>query len=252
MLTLIDRVLIRAYIKAYIVCLISLLGLYIVVDLFTNLDEFTSRHHGLLPVLKHIGTYYGYQSSLIFDRLCEAIVLLAAMFTIAWMQRNNEMLPLLSAGVSTRRVVQPVLLCACFMLSLKAVNEEVVIPRISGHLTNQKEDPYGEAPLQVQALYEPNGIHIHGKLAVRREQMVQDFFVTIPEGVLHNMVHLSAKEARYISGEGPRAGGWLLTGVLPVEVDHLENSDVLEQIDPGKFFLRCVLRCHLRLQAARG
>lgn len=238
MFTLIDRTLIRAYFKAYLVCLTSLLGLYIVVDLFTNLDEFTSKHRGLLPVVRHIATYYGYQVSLIFDRLCEAIVLLAAMFTVAWTQRNNELLPLLSAGVSTRRVVQPVLLSACFMLTLTVVNQEVIIPRISRQLHNPKEDPYGQAPVQVQALYEPNGVHVHGRTASAREQVVSDFYVTIPEGVLRNMVHLSAAEAHYVPpGEGPRTGGWLLTGTHPAEIDHLDSPEVLEQIDPGKFFL---------------
>src|SRR5439155_23179000 len=172
MFTLMDRLLARAYFKSYFVCLTSLLGLYIVVDLFTNLDEFTGKHHGIMPVVRHIGFYYGHHVALIFDRLCEPIVLLAGMFTIAWVQRNNELLPLLSAGVSTRRVVQPVLLCACFMLTLAVVNQELHIPRIARDLTNQKEDPYGDAPQPVQPMYEPNGIHIHGVRALRKEQAV--------------------------------------------------------------------------------
>src|SRR5262249_30108144 len=241
MFTLMDRLLIRAYFKAYFVCLVSLLGLYIVVDLFTNLDEFTGRHHGILPVIRHIGFYYGHHVALIFDRLCEAIVLLAGMFTIAWMQRNNELVPLLSAGVSTRRVVQPVLLSACFMLTLTVANQELHIPRIAAHLTNQKEDPYGDAPQPVQPTYEPNGIHVHGSRASRKDQVVTEFYVTIPEGIFGNMLHLSAKEARYIPpGSDPRSGGWLLSGTVPAQVETLESGSwsVLEQIDPGKYFLR--------------
>jgi lipopolysaccharide export system permease protein len=238
MFNLIDRMLIRAYLKAYIVCLVSLLGLYIVVDLFTNLDEFTGKHRGLMPILHHIGFYYGHQVALIFDRLCEAIVLLAAMFTIAWMQRNNELLPLLSAGVSTRRVVQPVLFSACFMLTLTVLNQELHIPRIAKYLVNQKEDPYGKADLTTQALFEPNGIHIHGKMASREGRVVHEFFVTIPPSIYGNILHLSAREARYLPrGTGPRTGGWLLVGTQPPEIEHLENGGVLEQIDPGKYFL---------------
>src|SRR5262245_27339087 len=163
----IDRLLIRGYFKAYLICLLSLLSLYVVIDLFTNLDDFTHRRD-LLATLQHIGSYYGYKTAHIFDRLCEVIVLLAAMFTVAWMQRNNEILPLLSAGVSTRRVVRPVLLSACVMLSLAVANQEFHIPRIARSLTNQKEDPYGEAPQPAQAMYEPNGVHIHGGKASRK------------------------------------------------------------------------------------
>src|SRR5258708_808404 len=123
-MTLLDRLMIRGYLKAYLVCLVSLLSLYIVVDLFTNIDDFAEQHHGLISVLKHIGTYYGYRVIQYFDRMSEAIVLLAAMFTVAWMQRNNELLPLLSAGVSSQRVVRPILFSASLMLGLAAVNQE--------------------------------------------------------------------------------------------------------------------------------
>src|SRR5207302_7573839 len=127
----------------------------IVVDLFTNLEDFTDRHGGLAPVLRHIGQYYSYQISKIFDQLCEAIILLAAMFTVAWMQRSNELLPLLSAGVSTRRVVRPVLYSACALLSLTVLNQELVIPRIGNHLVIDRDDPDGTKALHVQGAFEP-------------------------------------------------------------------------------------------------
>src|SRR2546430_11768786 len=40
---LLDRLLVRSFIKSYAICLISLLTLYIVVDLFTNLDDYMDR-----------------------------------------------------------------------------------------------------------------------------------------------------------------------------------------------------------------
>src|SRR5207302_3507284 len=105
---------------------------------------------------------YGYKSTQIFDRLCEAIVLLAAMFTVTLMQRNNEQMPLLSAGVSTHRIVRPVLICACLMLTLTVVNQEMVIPQVADRLTLDKDDPEGMKNLSVKGTYEPNGIHIEG------------------------------------------------------------------------------------------
>src|SRR6266536_3072279 len=130
MTKLLDRMLIFNYVKAYLICLVSLLGLYIVVDLFTNVDDFAQHRNGLLPVLSSIAKYYGVQITVIFDRLCEVIALLAAMFTVAWIQRNNELIPLLSAGVSTHRVVRPVVLSACLMMGLSVVNQEIIIPRL--------------------------------------------------------------------------------------------------------------------------
>src|SRR3954453_4164151 len=141
MLGLFDRQMIYGYVKSYVVCLVSLMGLFIVVDLFTNLDDFTHQHRGLDEAMRHIWLYYANMTPRIFDRLCEAIVLLAAMFTVAMMQRNNELLPLLAAGISTHRIVTPILLCAALMLTLTTLNQEFLLPRIAHKLTLQKDDP---------------------------------------------------------------------------------------------------------------
>src|SRR6266404_3949587 len=134
MTKILDRQLIYSYVKSYLVCLFSLVSLFVIVDLFTNLDSFWENNKGLRKLLAFIGAYYASKVMLIFDRLSEAIVLMAAMFTIAWMQRNNEILPLLSAGVSTRRIVRPVLFAACAMIALAVLNQEFVLPTIDPDL----------------------------------------------------------------------------------------------------------------------
>ncbi len=236
MIKLIDRQMIAGYFKAYAVCLLSLLSLYVVVDLFINLDDFTHHKSGLLPIVKHIGTYYGYKVFQIFDRLCEALVLLAAMFTVAWMQRNNEQVPLLSAGVSTRRIVLPVLACAWLMLSLTVVNQEVVIPRIADRLMQDRDDPQGEKELLVHGAFEPNLIHIEGDKATRRGRTVREFRCMIPENLAGNMLHLSAKEAHYLPGDGPHQGKWELTDTVPREgVDPIPG--ILDVCDNGRYCL---------------
>src|SRR5438876_2056843 len=167
MLTLIDRHLIRSYLKAYLVCLVSMMGLFVVVDLFTNLDKFTQASKGFVPVMQHIGLVYLNKLPQIFNHLCEAIGLLAGMFTVTWVQRNNELLPLLSAGVSTHRVVRPVLLSACALLGLSVVNQEVLIPELASFLLSSRDDPDGKRDLQVRGAFEPNGIHVTGQKATR-------------------------------------------------------------------------------------
>ena len=146
----IDRLMIVGYFKSYFICLISLLTLYIVVDLFTNLDDFVQAGaHGLQVVAMRIVSYYGYRIPQFFDRLCEAIVLLAAMFTVAMMQRNNEQVPLLSSGVPTQRIVAPVLVCACLMMTLTVLNQEMLIPRIGQIFYGQFA--FQHQPLQIES-----------------------------------------------------------------------------------------------------
>ena len=143
MLTILDRQMIYNYVKAYVFCLVSLMSLFIVIDLFINLEDFTAQRRDFGTVVQFIATYYGYKSFQIFDRLCEAVVLLAGMFTVAWMQRNNELLPLLSAGVSTRRVVMPVILCASAMMGLVVVNQEFALPHIDIWMLENRQNPEG-------------------------------------------------------------------------------------------------------------
>src|SRR5438874_8514834 len=159
---LLDRSLFFAYIRAYLIVLVCLLSLYVILDLFTNLEDFAQHVHGFSAILHHIGRYYGYRVLQYFDRLCEAITLLAAMFTVAWVQRNNELLPLLSAGVPTRRVIRPVLVGAVVTLGLGVANQELVIPNVADSLLIDRDDPGGEKILGVSGAYDGNGVHVEG------------------------------------------------------------------------------------------
>jgi len=235
---ILDRLLLWAFLKAYAICLVSLLSLYIVIDLFTNLEDFAQHTSGLLPVLQNIFRYYGYKVVQIFDRLCEAIVLLAAAFTVAWVQRNNELLPLLSAGVPTRRVILPVLAGAAMLIGIGVLNQEIVIPRIADALLTDRDDPRGEKSLVVAGAYDANGIHIEGAEAKRSGLTVKPFFVTVPESLTDSLLHIAATEAHYVPADSrePCSGGWMMSGVQPATLENPPSA--LEQLDPGRFFLR--------------
>jgi lipopolysaccharide export system permease protein len=235
MLSILDRMYLWGYFRSYMIVLISLLSLYIVVDLFTNLDDFSGR--GFVPMLVHIGKYYSVRISEIFDRLSEAISLLGAMFTVAWMQRNNELLPQLSAGISTRRVIRPILLGSVFTLALGPLNQEFVIPRIAEELTIPRDDPELDKPTIVHGVYDQAGMHVEGIAGYRKDQKVQWFFITFPETGPGGMIHLTAREAQYIPpGAGPQSGGWMLFNTEPGVIEGpLPNR--LVRVSPGQFFL---------------
>ncbi len=242
MFTIYDRQMIYSYFKAYAFCLISLMGLFIVVDLFLNLDDLMSHRQDTGDFLQFIGTLYGYKSFQIFDRLCEAIVLLAGMFTVAWMQRNNELVPLLSAGISTRRAVQPVLLCAFVMMGLVAINQEFALPRIDTFMVENKGNWDGSKKADVKGDFDMRGIHISGRWAVKKESLVIEFTAIIPRQVCGTPVTLYADEAVYIpEREGDRrSGGWLLkNATVHGSVDWAtQDDDILKSVGDGNYFLR--------------
>src|SRR5437879_5773282 len=106
---ILDRQRYWAYLKAYVVCFTALVGLYVVIDAFSNFDEFTKRASGAAELFKVMGRYYLVHMTEMYDRLCGVIGMMAAIFTVTWMQKNNELLAMLAAGVSTQRVIRPVI-----------------------------------------------------------------------------------------------------------------------------------------------
>lgn len=236
---ILDRMLFLSFIRAFFICLTSTLSLYIVVDLFTHLDDFNHDADGFFDVIGNILNYYGYQILLYYDRLCEAIALLAAMFTVAWMQRNNELLPCLSAGVSTHRILRPIILGAVCVLTLGIANQEMVIPRIADILMTERDDPQGVRERWVHGAFDPSGVHVEGITAFPKELTVKHFYATLPETNTSGMIHLSAAEARYIPpGTAPLSGGWLLTGTTPPELEPENRPEMLVILGSGQYFLK--------------
>jgi lipopolysaccharide export system permease protein len=243
MFTIHDRQMIFNYLKAYLFCLVSLTGLFIVVDLFMNLEDFTAHRKDFESVVKFVGVYYGYKTFFIFDRLCESVVLLAGMFTVAWMQRNNELLPLLSAGISTRRAVFPVLVCASAMMALVELNQEFALPDIDIFMLENRQNPDGAKETDVKGSFDMNNIHVSGKTAVKKDVLVKEFVALIPRSIGRDSITvLQAKEARYIPvrGDDKRTGGWLLKNTIPAELPNwpVDQEDILKPLGDGAYFLK--------------
>ena len=141
-MNIIDRYLLRQFLQNFVICFLSLMGVYVVFDAFTKLEAFMSFAKGT-ALLKVMAVYYGYQSLFFFDRISALLVLMSAMFTMAWIQRHNEMTALMAAGISRIRVVAPVLVAAVVIVALAVVNREIVIPKFKDELAKRPSDLKG-------------------------------------------------------------------------------------------------------------
>jgi lipopolysaccharide export system permease protein len=240
---ILDRQRIWAFFKAYCTCYISLVGLFIVIDAFSNMDEFQKRAEGVSEIMKVMGRYYLTHQAAYFDLLGSVIGMMAAIFTVTWMQRNNEHLAMLSAGISTQRAIRPVLFCSVIVSALSVVNQEVIIPRYAEEIQKSHDDD-GVRKVQVPSRYDSRGVMIDGSEADRASRtIVSRFNATIlPEvfGVIHK---IEAKQATYIPPEASRAplrGGWLIraaTVTPPVDPELLEpGASILTKVnDPTAY-----------------
>lgn len=212
---ILDRQRYWAFLKAYVVCFVALVGLYIVIDAFTNLDEFSERSDTLGELFRNMGYYYLIKMSGIFDKLCGVISMMAAIFTVTWMQRDNELIAMLAAGISTHRVIRPVIISTVLVSSLAIINQEWIIPPIAEELQKPPDDD-GKRVVLVAGRHDSNEIYFTGMGADRSRRTVLGFRVTIPVKVAGKTVEVTANEATYFGRNAtqyPIHGGWLLRNV---------------------------------------
>ena len=107
--TIIDRYMLRQFLQVLVICFLSLAGLYIVIDAFGHLDHFVDYADAHGNLLSTMGEFYAYRSLAFFDWMSGILALVAAMFTVTWIQRHHEMTALMAAGIPRLRVLRPVL-----------------------------------------------------------------------------------------------------------------------------------------------
>jgi lipopolysaccharide export LptBFGC system permease protein LptF len=123
--------------------LVVMMMLRIVLDLFTNMDEFTEQSGSLMTVLASIGEYYATQSLVYFIELGGLMIVASAGFTLARMNHTNELTAMLASGVSLHRVVIPIIICSVLMGGLVILDQELLVPRFA-HLLIRDHDETGE------------------------------------------------------------------------------------------------------------
>src|SRR5262245_60300716 len=179
---ILDRQRYWAFIKAYIICFVALVGLYVVIDAFSNLDEFSKRANGAVELFQVMGWYYLVHMSQFYDRLCGVIGMMAAIFTVTWMQRNNELIAMLAAGIGTKRAIRPVLVAAVLVSGVAVANQECILPEL-GEEVQRPADDDGRRTVIVYSRVDVNGIVIHGKDGFREARTIAPFHATIPVSV---------------------------------------------------------------------
>jgi lipopolysaccharide export system permease protein len=211
-----DRYLLRQFAKTFLICFLSLLGLWVVFDAFTHLEAFlkiAQKQGGLGRVM---GTYYGRRAFLFFDLTVGFVNLTAAMFTLTWIQRHNELVALMAAGVSRVRVVVPVVVAVVVVIVLAVLNREFLIPRFRDELSRKPHDLALDTPRPFNAQYDEwTDILIRGQGAIVAERKIDRPVFWLPASLDHYTKQITAREAHY----KPPAAGWP-AGYLLIGIEH--------------------------------
>jgi len=211
---IIDRYLLRQFIQAYLVCLVSLTGLFVVIDAFTNLDDFIKFSEGTGDLVRVMAVYYTNQSFVFFDRTSALLTLIAAMFTVTWIQRYNEMTALEAAGISKRRIVMPVIVAAAVVSLMATANREVVVPNIRENLGRSVNDALGSEAAEIQPRYDnQTDILLRGAAALAKENLIKDPSFLLPPGLDKYGKAIIAHKAVFYQANSQHPSGYLLSKV---------------------------------------
>lgn len=120
---ILDRYLVQHFLSALVYCLALFLLLFVVIDVFNNLEDFLK--HGLS--LRIIGSYYAYSTPYIFVQIVPIASLVAILYALGNFNRHHEIIAMKACGVSGFQILAPYLFMG-FLLSfgILLVNENIV------------------------------------------------------------------------------------------------------------------------------
>ncbi|MCB9851165.1 MAG: LptF/LptG family permease [Phycisphaerales bacterium] len=148
-MTTLDRYILRGLIVNYLIAICVMISLYVVLDLFFNMDEFAEQKGEMLVSMM---SFYGNRIFLYFAQLSGVITMFACLTTLARMRRQNELTAVLASGVSLYRLAAPVIAFALLTSVLWYVDSEVVIPRVAHKLARRHDDALGQRTVRVRFL----------------------------------------------------------------------------------------------------
>src|SRR5262245_39018400 len=127
-----DRYYLRPFLGALVGVLAFLSALIVVYDYADRLADLEKVRATVEARGESLGAllveYYFTLLPFVWSKLLPFAALIAAGFTFTWLARQNELSPIVAAGVPTIRLVAPILATAVVVAALQSVARETVIP----------------------------------------------------------------------------------------------------------------------------
>jgi lipopolysaccharide export system permease protein len=252
--TIIDRYILQAFFKVLLVCTISLTGLFIVIDSFENLEEFVrigKRGRGIFSVMTE---YYAARMLTFFDRTSGLISMMAGIFVLTLMKRNNEIAATMAAGIPMRRILRPIVWGVFFVTTLSIVNREFVIPSQKNHLVCSVENWMGDQKSPVSSSYDfETNLFFTGQFAVAAEKKVIKPVIQLPRQFHRITDSISAEHAIFEIATDQHPAGYRFTNAVFTDAEfpttNLANDeDVLVYVPAEHDWLNsgeCFLATHI-------
>lgn len=244
-MTTYDRHLVRSYVWVLVVLFVSTFGLYCIIDLMDNFDDFWTANgdDGTAGLLYRMGYYYGHFAFFYFDAAGRSLSVLAAIVLLILVDRGGELKPLLAAGVPTYRLAMPIVVASIGVNLLHVFNREVIVPPRA----HMKYAGRGQTETlhEVESMYDHSSrILIDGlRISLEANRVDEPRFVLPSPGVAQELTSIEGTTAEFHPARGKRPAGWVVHAVSPTFDQIALTREGLELVrpfrdDPTRLFVR--------------
>jgi len=253
-----DRYVTRLFLASFGVSLLLFVGLFILVDFCSRLDDLEDagrRAGGLSEAIEVLASYYLTSTPLIFHQTAPFLTLMAAMFTLVRLRRGNELVPMMAGGVSLHRIMLPFFVFGALVALLMVASQEWIVPKVAEDRLRLRSyfQRGGEMIKNIDLIRDAERNVFHVARYDRLQRTMFDFCMwhreNLPDGRSAMAREVRADAAQYRAG--PMGTGWYLKngrerlfrpeGPEERVVDSLTGTELL----PSDLELREAERLHL-------
>lgn len=223
----------RITIGSFLVCFFFIVGLFVLVDLFGNIDDFTKNLEKLPDDYRRYGfflviAYYLTNLPFVYLIVAPFVTVTAGMFAVSRLMGSNEVVPMLFIGRRLGRVLLPVFLLGVGNALLMVGLREFVLPKLvvaKDNLKHMLDSGQVERAVSGTAIPLPQGVLLFFDNYQVKSEVLGGVNLRIPIEGGPGEASISADRAKWTDGTA-RGPGWLLTNGRETRPDSLQGKSV--------------------------
>lgn len=122
---ILNRYILKEFIKGMIICLLVILFVYIIVELFENISKFVDKGVGLYDILR----YYTYEIPEALNLVFPISLLIACFISIGSMSKNFELVAIRASGINPARIISPLIVLGFIVVIVMFFVSQTILPR---------------------------------------------------------------------------------------------------------------------------
>ena len=121
---ILDRYILKSVLGLLVTCLFTFLFLYVIIDIFSHLEDILKNQVGISLLLQY---YFSYLP-IIFVQVTPIACLLAILYTFGRLNRNNEIIAMRASGLSIFQISKTVIMLGIILSAVVFMVSDRFVP----------------------------------------------------------------------------------------------------------------------------